>query len=82
MVCVGNTAAVTVRDLETGAATAKLALPAWLAVMLQVPALTKVSVVPETVQTAAVVEANATLRPELAVASKEVEPTDNDTLIG
>jgi hypothetical protein len=36
--------------------------------MLQLPAITRVTVVPETVQTSGVVEAKLTASPELAVA--------------
>ena len=43
-------------------------LPAWLASTVQAPGATKVSVVPLTVQTLAVVEAKETGKPELAVA--------------
>ena len=42
--------------------------PAWLAVIEQFPGATRVTVEPDTVQTDVVVEANATARPELAVA--------------
>lgn len=42
-----------------------MVLPAWLAVMVQLPALTSVNVVPLTVQTEAVVDAKVTARPEL-----------------
>ena len=44
-------------------------MPAWLAVTLQVPTASSVSVLPLTVQTAGVVEANATASPELDVAT-------------
>lgn len=43
-------------------------MPVWVAVMVQVPGLTPVTVVPLTVQTAGVVEAKATVRPEETVA--------------
>ena len=46
-----------------------MALPAWLALMVQVPAATSVSVLPLTVQTLGVVEAKLTGRPELALAT-------------
>ena len=42
--------------------------PAWLAFMRQVPAVTIVTVVPETVQTALVSEVNATVSPRSEVA--------------
>lgn len=43
-------------------------LPAWEAVMVQLPADIRVSAVPLTVHTELVPEANCTVRPELAVA--------------
>ena len=43
--------------------------PAWLALMLQVPTATSVSVLPLTVQTLGVVDAKLTAKPELAVAT-------------
>ena len=43
--------------------------PAWLAAMLQVPVLSKVTVEPDTVQTDVVVEVMLTDNPELAVAA-------------
>lgn len=43
-------------------------LPDWDAVMLQVPAATRLSVLPLTVQIKGVVEANCTVRPELTLA--------------
>jgi hypothetical protein len=42
--------------------------------MVQVPAVTKVAVVPETVQTVGVVEAKLTVRLEVAVALRENVP--------
>ena len=45
-------------------------LPGCVAVSVQVPASTRVSVVPPTVHTEGVLEANCTARPELAVADK------------
>jgi hypothetical protein len=45
-----------------------LALPGWVAWMVQAPAATSVTVTPDTVQTGVVVEAKATARPEEAVA--------------
>ena len=45
-----------------------MALPAWVAWMVQVPALTSVTLPPETVQTGKVVDVNATVRPDVAVA--------------
>ncbi len=46
----------------------QVALPAWFAVMVQVPVVRSVTLVPETVHTAAVVELKLTARPEEAVA--------------
>ena len=43
-------------------------MPAWLAVAVQVPALTSVNVVPLIVHTAGVIDAKLTARLELAVA--------------
>ena len=43
-------------------------MPAWLASMVQVPAVRNVAVVPETVHMLVVVEVKLTARPELAVA--------------
>jgi hypothetical protein len=45
-----------------------LALPVCVAWMVQVPALTSVTVAPDTVQTAGVVEAKLTVKPDEAVA--------------
>jgi hypothetical protein len=45
-----------------------VALPGWLAVIEQVPAATMVTVLPDTVHTAVVVEVKATVRPEVDVA--------------
>ena len=53
---------------ETSLAAVQLVSPAWLAVIEHEPVWRSVSVVPETVQTLVVVEAKATVRPEVAVA--------------
>ena len=45
-----------------------MALPGWVAVMEQVPEATRVTAIPETVQTDGVVEVKLTGRPEVAVA--------------
>lgn len=45
-----------------------MALPAWLAAMVQVPALMIVTVEPDTVQIVAVVDVKAIANPEVAVA--------------
>ena len=47
-----------------------MALPTWLAATVQVPTATSVNAVPLTVQTPAVVDANATGRPEVELATK------------
>lgn len=52
----------------TFAAAAKALLPACEATMVQVPAVTNETVVPDTVHTLAVDEAKPTVKPELAVA--------------
>jgi len=57
-----------VKFLVTVVAAAKLALPAWLAETVQVPADTSVKVVPLTVHTPAVVLAKDTAKLEEAVA--------------
>lgn len=67
MVCVPR---ATAKVLDTAVAGRKLGLPAWLALTVQLPTLTSVSVLPLTVQTAGVVDAKVTARPELAVALK------------
>jgi hypothetical protein len=67
MVCASP---LTVKLCWTGVAAAKLVLPHWVAVIPQVPPLSKVTVFAETVQTAGVVEAKMTGRPEEAVAVK------------
>jgi hypothetical protein len=62
-----------VKERETVEAAAKLALPAWEAVMVQVPAATSVSVVPllpVVVQMEVVDEEKETVRPEDAVAER------------
>lgn len=52
----------------TGAAAAQLALPACAALMVQAPAAASVTVAPDTVHTAGVVDPKLTARPEDAVA--------------
>ncbi len=61
-------AAVTVKPCATWGAAFQLALPAWSASIVQVPAATMWTVVPDTVQTGAVAEVKVTARPEEAVA--------------
>ena len=66
-----------VKERETVEAAAKLALPAWEAVMVQVPAATSVSVVPSlpvVVQMEVVDEEKETVRPEDAVAERVKGP--------
>src|SRR5258708_749637 len=58
----------TVKLRVTGVAAAQFVLPAWVAWMLQVPAVTSVMEFPDTVHTVGVVEARLTGKPELAVA--------------
>ena len=57
-----------VNDCWTWDAAFQLVLPAWLALMVQVPTVTKVTVVPETVQMLVVADVKTTVRPEEAVA--------------
>jgi hypothetical protein len=45
-------------------------LPAWLAVIEHVPSVNSVTVTPDTVQTAAEFEANATVNPDVELALK------------
>ena len=49
-------------------------LPAWLALIVQVPTVTNVTVVPETVQMPVVAEVKVTARPEVAVALRVTGP--------
>ncbi|WP_246674455.1 hypothetical protein [Mesorhizobium sp. B2-2-2] len=51
-----------------------MALPAWSASMVQVPAESSVTELPLTVHTAVVVEVKATVRPEEAVALRATGP--------
>ena len=55
----------------TGVAAAQLALPAWVAWMVQAPVASSVTVVPETPHTFVVWELKLTARPEEAVAATE-----------
>lgn len=70
MVCVVSAAAATWKLRDTGTAAATRALPAWLALMVQVPTATRVRLVPLVVHTAGVVDANETSRPRLEVAAR------------
>ena len=58
----------------------KFVLPAWLAVIEQVPAVTSVTVAPATVQTPDVVDAKLTGRPELLVALRATGPEPSAAL--
>jgi hypothetical protein len=59
---------VTAKPWVTCGAAFQFGLPPWLALMLHVPVLMRVTLVPETVHTAVVVEVKATVREEDAVA--------------
>ena len=69
MVCASSAAAATVNEFEAGRAGAYTALPAWLALTVQVPAASSVNTVPLTLHTLWVVDSNNTGKPEVAVAS-------------
>ncbi len=58
----------TVKLCDTDGAALYVALPAWSALIVQVPVDTRWTVEPLTVQTPVVVELKVTVRPELAVA--------------
>jgi len=64
----------TVKLCGTEAAAAYVVLPACAAVMVQVPPVTSVAVLPDTVQTPVVKEVYATAKPELAVAVRASVP--------
>jgi hypothetical protein len=68
MLC-GASAATTEKDCETGAAAAKLMLPGWLAVKLQVPADTSTRVLPVALHTLGVVDAITTGKADVALAN-------------
>jgi len=59
---------VTEKPWGTGVAAEKLALPDWVAVIVQVPTIRIATVVPDTVQTDCVLEANNTAKVDDAVA--------------
>ena len=65
---------VTLKFLITGVAATKLTFPPWVAVIEQRPTETSVAEVPDTVQTAGVVLAKLTTKPELAVAVSATGP--------
>ena len=71
---------VKTRDTVTAAAT--VLLPAWLASTMHVPAATKVSVLPLTVQVLGVVEAKFTAKPELEVATNGAGAVPSVWLLG
>ena len=60
----------TVNERVMGSAALQVALPDWLAVIVQVPAAASVTVLPVMVQTAGVVLLNVTARSDVAVALK------------
>jgi hypothetical protein len=62
-------ATVTAKEFTTGAALANAALPAWLAVTVQVPTPIRLKAALATVQTVGVLDANATVRPEVEAAT-------------
>ncbi|WP_246674454.1 hypothetical protein [Mesorhizobium sp. B2-2-2] len=59
-----------------------MALPAWSASMVQVPAESNVTELPLTVHTAVVVEVKATIRPEEVVALSVTGPLVNAAFAG
>ena len=59
-------------DLLTGLAAAYRSLPAWLAMMVQVPPLMAVALLPETVQTPGVSEVNDTASFDVADADRAI----------
>jgi hypothetical protein len=65
----------------TGLAAGTLLFPGCVAVIEQVPAARMVTMLPATLQTAPVVEANKTVSPELAVAEIVNGATPNETLL-
>ena len=60
----------------TAVAAEYVELPTCDAVMVQVPGATMVAVVPETVQTPAVLDAKLTVKPEVAVALSGIVPPE------
>ena len=70
MVCACKGAGATVMVLDTVAAAAKLVLPTWVALIVQLPALSKARLVPLTVQTVVVAADSVTAKPELDDATK------------
>jgi hypothetical protein len=58
----------------TGVAAEKLALPVCVAVIVHVPSETKVTVVPDTVQTPKVLEAYDTVKPDVVDPTSVKEP--------
>lgn len=70
IVCGVDPVAFTVKLCDTAVAAAHVLLPACAAWIVHVPAVKNVAVVPLTVHTLVVVDANDTVSPELAVADK------------
>ena len=69
MVCTMSGVTATLKVFATGLAEAKVPLPAWLALIVQLPAVSNVRVVPLAVQTVGVADTNETARPEEACAT-------------
>ena len=65
---------VTAKVWVTDGAAVHETLPAWLAVIEQVPPFTRVTVPEETVQTVSEFDVKATVSPELAVAVRAKDP--------
>ena len=63
---------MTGNDLLTGSAAAYRSSPAWLAVMVQVPAVMAVALLPETVQTRGVSELKDTASFDVADADRAI----------
>jgi hypothetical protein len=74
----GRSKGATAKDRVTGAAALQLASPAWLAVIEQVPTAIRVTVLPETVQTAGVAEAKVTAALERPVALTLTDEADSE----
>ena len=66
--------AKTVNDTDTGVASKMVSSPAWLASIVQVPAVSSVTVLPLTEHTLDVCEAQVTVRPDDAVAPNVTGP--------
>lgn len=77
-----SVAGVTVKLLWTWGAAFQLASPAWLAAMVQVPAATRVTLLPETVQIAGVGELKLTGSPALEVATSATGEAESEVVGG